>query len=1670
MHSKINFIKMKKFIIILSIIFLADFSYAQMIDGQDIKYGNEWINFGQEYYKIPVSEDGIYRITYSQMNAAGIKLSQVRGDHFRLYAYGKEIPIFISTESYFSSSDYIEFYGEKNRSKLDSFLYRLKANIFNPEYSLFNDTMAYFLTWNNEITSQRYTVVNTDLTGNTLTPIQYYIHEEKAVFSSDFNKPLHDAANHVLISNFDTGEGFGSKLDTVNTFDMTTSDYVSGVALPTISFRYATNKNDHSISFYVNGKFKKNIGGNGFLCNNADITLTDGDIKNNMQYLIRGINNGNIYDRVAISTITLKYPREFKFNNASYFPFKAEKTSFTEYYELQNFNLNGSNFAVYDVTHNKIIKPQIDLTNKLVKFILNPLDQETRLVMVNLDKSAKTVESIKKISFVDFSTTTDKNYIIITDRDKFYNANQVNMIDEYSNYRQSQTGGSFKTLIVNIQNVYDQFCYGIDRHNLALNNFVMYCKDHFLNPEYIFIMGKGLEYNEFRTSEQVAQNSGYFIVPTFGYPGADNLIAARLYKDYPEIAIGRIAVKNADQLEIYLNKVKRYELSKITNQTIDDKLWMKKVIHLIGGDTPTLIGQIKTWLANDAAKISNSKFGAYVHTYERTSSTAQESVTKQISDDINSGAAWVTFFGHSGVTGSDFNISNLSNNRYPVFYSLGCYSGNIHTTINGGQSEDFVINDGYMIVFAGTTGSGFTNVLALLANYIYTNTGEDMYGSSVGKILRKSIESNYVADNDAFMSLNQQFTYHGDPAISLFSHQGPDYLVDYKSVKVEPGVISSSLENFKFSFDVINIGSSVKDSLIIRVLRKLPGGKVDTLEQKFLSPKAIENYNFTINTKGSDGVGENCISVYLNPKNTIAEVPTPEALNNNEMRDQNGENKYCFYIVDNGVRVLYPEQFSIVNKPEVELQASTLNFFMNEQKFIIEFDTTELYNSPFKKTTQIYSKGGLIKWKPPVSLTHNTVYYWRISPDSLNAQVTYNWSNSSFVYLQNSSEGWNQSHYFQFLKDEPQNIFLHNNRSFKFNYNTHSIRIKGVKYIPGNVGVAFFNGLGWATLNPVDYKPCITIFGLGPLGFSKFPNMTFGEVGNGDGYAYYFKTETSEQRKGIKNLLDNMPDSTTVFVYTYLDQTGYGLFPELWANDSISLGYNLFNALESYGAQKIRLMQTKGTVPYVFVFKKGSGVLFEQIGKNFNDEFETEIPVHVFKTSGSFESTLIGPASKWDNCLWKESLKNDNDISNIMVYKFDKELNLASQVDTLNSIYEFDLSSIDPIKYPYLKLQLNSQDGVQRSPVNIDFWRILYQGFPDAVLINDENAYFYKDTLENGDAFKFKSIVYNNTSIDMDSLSVRFKIKKQNNQEIIVDKKYKPLLAGTSYELLFDYPSISIPGVNEFSVEVNYNKEQKEKYYFNNYGVKRFFVRQDDKNPVMDVTFDGVHIMDGDIISPKPLIKVMVVDDNKYQLLNNKSIFQKLTLLYPSGKTAMVDLNDNSIVEFIPAQSFDNNKAILNFKPLLNEEGLYQLVAQCSDIAGNLAGQNEYKISFKVILKEQISEVYNYPNPFSTKTQFVFTLTGQDLPKDINIKIMTMSGKVVRELNSIDLGTFKYGLNRTEGYWDGTDEYGKKLANGIYLYEVTAVDSTGKKYENLKLDQNSDKFFKNGLGKLVILR
>ncbi|MBL7732023.1 MAG: T9SS type A sorting domain-containing protein, partial [Chitinophagaceae bacterium] len=211
-------------------------------------------------------------------------------------------------------------------------------------------------------------------------------------------------------------------------------------------------------------------------------------------------------------------------------------------------------------------------------------------------------------------------------------------------------------------------------------------------------------------------------------------------------------------------------------------------------------------------------------------------------------------------------------------------------------------------------------------------------------------------------------------------------------------------------------------------------------------------------------------------------------------------------------------------------------------------------------------------------------------------------------------------------------------------------------------------------------------------------------------------------------------------------------------------------------------------------------------------------------------------------------------------------------------------------------------------------------------------------------------------------------------------------------------------------------------------------------------------------------------DESRWMALDDTSLLT-LQVRYPDGSLRRFYFN-NDTVRFTPAGQAPNNDntAAINFKPWFAQDGEYEMIVTGKDRSNNAAGAIEYRVVFEVINKPMISNMLNYPNPFTTSTAFVFTITGSEVPQNIKIEIMTITGRIVREITKDELGPLHIGRNITEFKWDGTDQFGSKLANGIYLYRVV-TNLNGKSLDKYTAtDDKTDKYFNKGYGKMYLMR
>lgn len=1667
--------KLRTILFLLSLPFL---THAQMPMGTDTLYGNEWIQFDQSYFKIPITEDGLYRMTRAELESAGIPMNTVEGNQLRLYHLGQEIPVYVSNSGNLSDNDYLLFWGNQNRGELDKYLFAdPEEEQLNPFYSLVTDTSHYFLTWNATAAASRYQTIDLDLS-QIPAKEEWVWRTERQVFSEKFMKNYARRSGiTIYFSNYDVAEGYGNRnINELLASGATSQDFT--IDLPKASTngpqarleaRFGVGSGDHQQVVKVDGNtyFDRSYSGVAVKTPSFNFPLTD----DRVEVTFEGLTDDR--DEQSIAYLQIQYPSSADAANQSVFSFEVDGGNDQKYLEISGFNSTNGTPVLYDLTHHLRILCQYE--NGIVKALLPAHDAQRSLVLLEEDPTASPVPRILPHVFTDL-LAQPADYLLLTSpllRTPYESEDQV---QAYADYRQSPAGGSHTPKIVEIQDIYDQFGYGLHRHPQSIRNFAHAAHRRWPNLKYVFLIGKGREYTVLRSAQGLkdAIDAETYFVPSFGFPASDNLMLSNNSSSVAVVPVGRIAATTPKEISIYLNKVKTLEATNTNGQTIEERAWMKNIIHLGGGGSSGEQVAIKNNLERMAGEIEGNLFGGRVTPFYKTSTDPiQQSRSEQIFDRINEGTAVITFFGHSSPGTFDFNIDNPDNyenfGKFPLILSLGCYSGNFFTSSRGIGERFTFYEDKASVAFGASRGVGFISTLGGFADRFYEKMGGEKYGAGIGDIVSATRRSLDHLTGLEIKTVVQQFSMMGDPAIRLHPSPGPDYVVDRSSVSFSPKVISIQEDSFQLQFDVLNLGQFIQDSITVVIRQKRPSGEEDKVKSlRIATPAYSSTHQVNLSTIGKSAIGLNTFFIEVDANDEVDELPAPAGEINNALVRSDGQPGVTLFIVDNTARPVYPQKFALVGEAPVTLKASTSDALAPERKYLLEIDTTHLFDSPLRERTEIVQRGGVIKWTPTLPLKDSTVYYWRISPDSTEAEIGYVWEASSFTYIEGIGHGWGQGHWGQWLEGDLSDIRVSEDGDFEFIENIRDLFVRSKVLTTDPRPEGYVNGKRWSDFFRWEIPESINIVVISPNGGFWFNNRP-GDFGSRNSRVspiacYPFAVSSSEERGRVVDFIENVvPENHTIVFYTAIRDASYDLNIADWESDSLLLNNkNLFNVIESYGGNLIRSLKEEMR-PYIFAFKKNGTIIGEQIADDILGEVNMEVSLEARWYEGSYTSPAIGPVRNWEKLEWKYVIPTTADSMRLSITGIDKTGEETLIVSNFES-KDTSLAFIDPLAFPYIKLKFEAVDRVNSSCPPLFNWRILYQGLPDATfdpsLITNN-----KDTIQVGGRVEWRSEIGNLSDYPMDSLAVQFTLVSTANDEKVFNEKFAPLPGQGRVPVGFLFKDDDLlDGLNRLLVEVNPQQVQKESDYGNNILSTEIFVVSDKKAPVLDVTFDGAHIMDGDLISSRPEINISLRDENQYLLLEDTSLF-RIEYQTQNGLPKRVRFSE---VEFNPAMSGKKNEAQIIWRPEFLTNGIYELFIRSEDATGNKAGQIDFAISFEVINEKMISNVMNYPNPFSTSTRFVYTLTGDSPPDNLLIRIMTVSGRVVREIGLDELGLLKIGTHLTDFAWDGKDDFGDQLANGVYLYQVIIKDDLGQDYD--KLNDGTDKFFKNDIGKMVLLR
>ncbi len=1440
-------------------------------------YRNEWIDFSKTYYKFSVVSNGVYRINSAELPAA---LQSATAQSFQLWRNGVQIPIYTSVATgVLGSSDYIEFWGTMNDGMADSVMYLNTSYQTNNLVSMETDSSSYFLTVNTATSNARLTNTINDIVTLPLSPLPYFIDSLAYGFREQLWQGYAQviSGEYVLSSSYDKNEGWTTNAFTGpggRSFTLSNLKAYKGSDAPNMQF--AVTGGVDNILFNTGSATSP-------IYNTTDVmtttvngvqidqrTVSSFDIFNITQQsspitnvtsnddltfkVSTQTNNTNVY----LGKYKLVYPRTFDFTGAQSFAFDLPASIGGTYLEISNFVTGGIAPILVDLTNG--LRYTCVISGNLVKVKLLPSLQVSKCVLYSADPTFAThITNYTTRNFNNYSLTANQsNFIFIANN--LLNSGSNNQVEAYRSYRASAAGGSYNAKTYDIDELTDQFGYGIYKHPLGLRNFLQYANAKFsVHPKFALILGHGVNFNDFYGHQGTTDGNILNMVPTWGNPASDVLLsAASLSYPVPAIPIGRISVVNNTELKAYLDKAKEYDV--LQTNTINDqanKDFTKKSLFLIGSgsDVNALLSSYMQAYVN-IMKDTLVGSDAQIFGQTGTNLTVAEASVKNL---INNGVPLLTYFGHASLTSLDFNLNDPNdytntNGKYPVFSVGGCNAGNFFNYDESRISNSiYTISEKFTLApergalgFVSSTHFGVVNTLDYYNKQFFIATNSTAYGKSIGEINQKAFDSTWKLNTgDYFTRLTlEETTLHGDPSIKLYTWPKPDYDMEPQNISVSPTFISVADDSFKVSIKVHNLGKAINDSVKVKLQWQDPTGK--TTQIGIYKIRGVHYIDSSISVKlhitGNTQQGTNYIIATLDPDNVISEI----AENNNTAT-------LAFQISPDEIRPVYPYPLSIVNTPTFKLVASTADPYQASRTYQLDMDTTELFNSPTLASTQVTQVGGEVEFTPPItSLTNNKVYYWRVAP-IINGTPT-NYRTSSFLYNTTYNKGWSQSHLYQQFKSSPSGLSLDSvSRQFNFGKISNSLQINNSFFFGDGIhgGIQDYDFSSSINGTTFAYGSCasaaITFFVFDTVHFKPWTNPGGGlynstpnncGAGKDDNFSIYFY-DGPYQRKNIMDFMNLIPNGYYVVAkmqwpalqFAYLNDSSYA---SVWRKDTLIYGSGQSVPDYLYAQGFTDIDQLSYPRLFNFIYKKNDQAHFVPIfnfSQSLYDKVVSTAECFSTDTVGSLASPVFGPAKAWSMVHWSghplETTAPFPDSVILQVIAIDKNGNQTVKFNLNRSNPDFDISSISADTYPYIQLNLLIGDSLNATPWQLDQWRLEYTPAPEGVLA--PNLYSgptsVSTTSSTNAPYKFGVAFKNVSEMTMNGLKLNLKlIDTSGNTRSIPLPNTKSLAPGDTTNIYFEIPTDTLNGVYNMYLDVNADSAQIEQYFFNNFLYKQFTV------------------------------------------------------------------------------------------------------------------------------------------------------------------------------------------------------------------------------------------------------
>lgn len=214
----------------------------------------------------------------------------------------------------------------------------------------------------------------------------------------------------------------------------------------------------------------------------------------------------------------------------------------------------------------------------------------------------------------------------------------------------------------------------------------------------------------------------------------------------------------------------------------------------------------------------------------------------------------------------------------------------------------------------------------------------------------------------------------------------------------------------------------------------------------------------------------------------------------------------------------------------------------------------------------------------------------------------------------------------------------------------------------------------------------------------------------------------------------------------------------------------------------------------------------------------------------------------------------------------------------------------------------------------------------------------------------------------------------------------------------------------------------------------------DGTGPDINVFLNDENFVFGGYTNNQPILLAKVYDPNGINTVGS-GIGHDITAVLDGDEANAIVLN-----QYYEADLNTYKSGQIQYQLDKLEPGKHTLKIKVWDVNNN---SNESAVDFVVSDNEdfQIKRVLNYPNPFTTHTEFFFEHNQSCSFLNVLIQIYTISGKLIKTINTV---------SNTDGFrnepiaWNGRDDYGDRLATGVYVYRISVRNPAGEKVQKIE--------------------